>query len=337
MAQFLLRRLAWLLVVAFSIVTLTFVISRVIPADPARLAAGLHADPAQVAEVRRLMGLDQPLAQQYLAYLRGLLRGDLGRSVQSRQPVLDDIRMFLPATLELVVTAFSVYAVVGVSLGVVWAAWPDSWAARAIHLLTVSGVAVPVFWVGLVLQLLLGTRLGWLPVAGRLSPEVAPPPTVTGLYTVDALLAGQWGVWTDAVRHLVLPVAAAVFGVLSVATRLTRESVGAELLREYVRTARSKGVPEGSVLLRHVLPNAFNPVLTMLGLQFGWLLANSILVEVVFSWPGIGLYAFTSFQTFDYNPIMAITLIGTGTFFLVNTVVDLLYPLLDPRITASHL
>jgi ABC-type dipeptide/oligopeptide/nickel transport system permease component len=337
MTQFLLRRLAWLLVVAFSIVTLTFVISRVIPADPARLAAGLHADPAQVAEVRRLMGLDQPLAQQYLAYLRGLLRGDLGRSVQSRQPVLDDIRMFLPATLELVVTAFSVYAVVGVSLGVVWAAWPDSWAARAIHLLTVSGVAVPVFWVGLVLQLLLGTRLGWLPVAGRLSPEVAPPPTVTGLYTVDALLAGQWGVWTDAVRHLVLPVAAAVFGVLSVATRLTRESVGAELLREYVRTARSKGVPEGSVLLRHVLPNAFNPVLTMLGLQFGWLLANSILVEVVFSWPGIGLYAFTSFQTFDYNPIMAITLIGTGTFFLVNTVVDLLYPLLDPRITASHL
>jgi peptide/nickel transport system permease protein len=337
MAQFLLRRLAWLLVVAFSIVTLTFVISRVIPADPARLAAGLHADPAQVAEVRRLMGLDQPLAQQYLAYLRGLLRGDLGRSVQSRQPVLDDIRMFLPATLELVVTAFSVYAVVGVGLGVVWAAWPDSWAARAIHLLTVSGVAVPVFWVGLVLQLLLGTRLGWLPVAGRLSPEVAPPPTVTGLYTVDALLAGQWGVWTDAVRHLVLPVAAAVFGVLSVATRLTRESVGAELLREYVRTARSKGVPEGSVLLRHVLPNAFNPVLTMLGLQFGWLLANSILVEVVFSWPGIGLYAFTSFQTFDYNPIMAITLIGTGTFFLVNTVVDLLYPLLDPRITASHL
>ncbi len=337
MGRFLVRRLGWFVVVAFSIVTLTFVISRVIPADPARLAAGLNAEPAQVEEVRRLMGLDQPLARQYVAYLRGLLRGDLGRSVQSRQPVLDDLRMFLPATIELVVAAFAVYVVLGVGLGVLWAAWPDSWAARAIHLLTVGGVAVPVFWAGLVLQLVLGTRLGWLPVAGRLSPDLAPPPTVTGLYTVDALLAGRWDVWVDAVRHLALPVAAAVFGVLSVATRLTRDSVAAELGREYVRTARSKGVPDGRVLVRHVLPNAFNPVLTMLGLQFGWLLANSILVEVVFSWPGIGLYAFTSFQTFDYNPIMAVTLVGTGTFFLVNTAVDLLYPLLDPRITSSHL
>ncbi|MDR7515469.1 MAG: ABC transporter permease, partial [Armatimonadota bacterium] len=177
----------------------------------------------------------------------------------------------------------------------------------------------------------------WLPVAGRLSPDLVPPPTITGLYTVDAALAGRWDVWLDAVRHLVLPVAAAVFGVLSVATRLTRDSVTAELQREYVRTARSKGVPEGRALLRHVLPNALNPVLTMLGLQFGWLLANSILVEVVFSWPGIGLYAFTAFQTFDYNPIMAVTLVGTVTFFLVNTAVDLLYPLLDPRITASRL
>ncbi len=143
--------------------------------------------------------------------------------------------------------------------------------------------------------------------------------------------------WADAVRHLILPVTTTVFGVLSVAARLTRDSVTAELGRDYVRTALSKGVPGGRVVVRHVLPNALNPVLTMLGLQFGWLLANSILVEVVFSWPGIGLYAFTSFQTFDYNPIMAITLIGTGAFFVVNTIVDLLYPLLDPRITTSHL
>lgn len=332
MGKYLLRRGAWFIVVALSIITMTFVLSRVIPADPARLAAGLDATPEQVAEVRHVMGLDQPLYAQYGRYLWGLLHWDLGRSVQSRQPVANDVRQFLPATLELVLTSFAVYVVLGISLGVVWAVWPRSWVARAIRFLAVSGAAVPVFWVGLMLQLVLGTKLAWLPVAGRLNTNETMPQFLTGFYTIDSLVTGRLDLFLSTLSHMVMPVAALVFGMIAVATRLTKETVLQELGKDYVRTARAKGVGGKGLIFKHVLKNSLNPVVTMLGMQFGWLLGGTIIVEVVFSWPGIGLYAFNSFRTFDYDPIMAIALISTVVFFIVNTLVDLLYPILDPRV-----
>ncbi|GIK37358.1 MAG: peptide ABC transporter permease [Chloroflexota bacterium] len=335
MFRYLLLRLTWIIFVVLGVVTLTFFISRVIPADPARLAAGLNAGPEQVAEVKRSLGLDQPVYVQYQRYMAGLLQFDLGRSIQTRQPVWDDIKLAFPATLELVIFSFTIYVILGLGIGVVWAVWPDSVAALLARVVSAIGAAVPIFWIGLVFQLVFGTQLGWLPIAGRLDLAALPPPHVTGFYTIDTLLAGDTALFRDALLHLFLPVASLVLSLLALAARLTQAAVREELKKGYVRTARSKGLSEGAVLRSHVLKNALNPVLTMLGLQFGWLLGGTILVEAVFSWPGIGLYAFESFKTFDYAPIQALTLLITFVFVFVNLLVDLTYPVLDPRLRQS--
>lgn len=332
MLRYLVLRLIWILFVVWGVVTLTFFISRVIPADPARLAAGLNAGQDQVEEVRRSLGLDQPVYVQYQRYMSGLLRFDLGNSIQTRQPVWHDIRQTFPATLELVLFSFVIYVILGITIGVIWAIQPDSLVAILGRAVSVIGAAVPIFWVGLIFQLIFGTLLGWLPIAGRLELAAIPPPTVTGFYTIDTLLAGDWTLFKDALVHLVLPVASLVLSLLPLAARLVQAAVREELLKAYVRTARSKGLSEEVTLLRHVLKNALNPVLTMLGLQFGWLLGGTILVEAVFSWPGIGLYAFESFKTFDYTPIQGLTLMITFVFVFVNLLVDLTYPVLDPRL-----
>lgn len=332
MFRYFLLRLVWIIFVVLGVVTLTFFISRVIPADPARLAAGLTAGQEQVEEVRRNLGLDQPVYVQYGRYMAGLLQFDLGRSIQTRQPVWNDIKLFFPATLELVLVSFAIYVVLGLSIGVVWALYPDTLAATMAKGVSVMGSAIPVFWIGLVFQLIFGTRLGWLPIAGRLDLTAIPPPYVTGMYTIDSLVAGDFKLFWDAALHLILPVASLVLSLLALAARLTQAAVRDEMQQGYVRTARSKGLSEWVTLWRHVIKNALNPVLTMLGLQFGWLLGGTVLVEAVFSWPGIGLYAFESFKTFDYAPIQALAIVITFTFVFVNLLVDLIYPILDPRL-----
>ncbi len=331
-----LSRLGWLVLVVWAAVSLTFVLSRIVPADPARLAAGLQAGPEQVAEVRHVLGLDKPLFAQYVDYITGIARLDLGDSIQTREPVLADVVRYLPATLELVLAAFAIYAVLGISLGVLWAMRPVGILSHVIGLVSIAGAAVPVFWIGLVLQLTLGYKLGLLPISGSLDYFSSGIDRHTGFTTVDALLAGDWSAFREAVSYMVLPVTALVAGQLALATRLTRSSMAAELRRPYIRSARARGTSELRVALVDALRNALNPVITMLGLQFGWLLGGTILVEVVFSWPGLGLYAFNSFRTFDYNPILAITIITTVTFVLVNELVGLLYPVLDPRLRRSR-
>lgn len=328
----LLTRVGWLLVVVWAAVSLTFVLSRVIPADPARLAAGLQAGPEQVAQVRHLLGLDRPLWSQYWEYVSGVARLDFGDSIQTRAPVLDDVAQALPATLELVIAAFVVYALLGVTLGVLWALRPRGLVSRLIGLGTIVGAAVPVFWIGLVLQVFLGAKLGWFPISGRLDYSAYGVPEVTGFSTLDALLAGNLPALGDALWHMALPVTALVASQLAIATRLTRASMSAQLRQPYVRVARARGASELRVVVVDALRNALNPVVTMLALQFGWLLAGTILIEVVFSWPGLGLYAFNAFRTFDYNPILAITIVTTVTFVVVNELVGLLYPVLDPRL-----
>lgn len=332
LAVTLLARVGWLLVVVWAAVSLTFVLSRVVPADPARLAAGLQAGPEQVAEVRQLLGLDRPLPTQYLDYIGGVLTLDFGDSIQTRQPVFDDIVRYLPPTLELVVIAFVVYAVLGIGLGVLWAMRPRSRWSRLIGPLTVLGVALPVFWTGLVLQVVFGAELGWFPISEAMSYDDYEVERYTGATTLDAVLSGNPQALGNAISHLVLPVTALVLSQLAVATRLMRSSMRAELRRPYVRVARARGASERRIVAVDALRNALNPVVTMLGLQFGWLLAGTILIEVVFSWPGLGLYAYNSFRTFDYNPILAITIVTTITFVVVNELVGLLYPVLDPRL-----
>jgi ABC-type dipeptide/oligopeptide/nickel transport system permease component len=324
-------QLGWLILVVWAAVSLTFLLSRVVPADPARLAAGLQAGPEQVAEVRRLLGLDQPLLHEYLDYMAGVVTLDLGDSIQTRQPVLDDLLQYLPATLELVIAAFVVYALLGITLGVVWALRPRGLAGALIGFAAILGAAIPVFWIGLVLQVFLGARLGWFPISGSLDYGSYGVPERTGFTTLDSLLAGNVTALGDALWHMALPVTALVASQLALATRLMKTSMGAELRRPYVRAARARGSSETRIVVVDALRNALNPVVTMLGLQFGWLLGGTILVEVVFSWPGLGLYAYNSFRTFDYNPILAITIVTTVTFVLVNALVGLIYPVLDPR------
>jgi ABC-type dipeptide/oligopeptide/nickel transport system permease component len=327
-----LSRFGWLLVVVWAAVTVTFVLSRIVPADPARLAAGMQAGPEQVAEVRHQLGLDRPLPEQYFAYISGLVRGDFGDSVQTRRPVLDDLGTYLPATLELVIVSFILFSLVGVALGVIWAVWPGGLHAWLIRIGSLLGAAVPVFWIGLVLQLVFGSRLGWFPIAGTLEYSRFDVAKHTGAGTVDALLALDPPAFGNALWHLVLPVMTIVVSHLALTTRLTRASLSEQLDLPYVRTARARGVSGRRVVIVDALRNAANPVITMLGLQFGWLLGSTILIEVMFSWPGLGSYAFNAFRTFDYNPIMAITIVVTVGFVLVNELVNAMYPRLDPRL-----
>jgi peptide/nickel transport system permease protein len=329
-------RIGWLLLVVWAAVSLTFVLSRMVPADPARLAAGIQAGPEQVAQVRHDLGLDRPLYTQYVDYIGGIARLDLGKSIQTRQPVLGDVLHYLPATLELVIAAFVIYAVLGIALGILWAMRPRGLLSASIGFTSIAGAALPVFWIALVLQLLFGYRLGWLPISGTLDYFRAGIDRRTGFTTLDALLAGNGSAFVDALRHMALPVVALVASQLALATRLTRSSMEAELRRPYVRAARARGSTELRIVLVDALRNALNPVVTMLGLQFGWLLGGTILVEVVFSWPGLGLYAYNSFRTFDYNPILAITIITTVTFVVVNELVGLIYPVLDPRLKETR-
>lgn len=328
----LLTRVGWVLLVVWAAVSLTFVLGRVIPADPARLAAGMNAGPEQVAEVRRQLGLDRPLWEQYFTYLGGILRGDLGDSIQSRQPVLDDILRFLPSTLELVLIAMFVYAIVGVGLGVIWAVLPDGFRSRLLNVVSILGAALPVFWIGLLLQLVVASGLGWLPVSGSLDYGDYNLARITGFTVLDSILGGNTYALTEALACLTLPVIALVISQLGIAMRLTRSTVAAEMLKPYVRVARARGKGERRVVLVDVLRNSLAPVITMLGLQFGWLLGGTVIVEVVFSWPGLGTYAFNAFRTFDYNPILGITLVITAAFVLVNELTDQIIRWLDPRV-----
>ena len=330
------KGVAWLLLVVLVAVSITFALSRIVPADPARLAAGLEAGPEQVEQVRQDLGLDDPVMVQYVRYVTGLARGDFGDSIRTRGPILDDVVESLPASLELIVVSFTIFASLGVLAGIVWAYWPRGVHAILLRAVAVAGSAVPVFWVGLLLQIILAARLGWFPVAGNLNHEAAGIAEVTGAGLLDALIAWSPSAMWEAARVLFLPVMTIVIHNIALTIALMRSSLADQLDQEYVRAARARGLSEWRVVMVDALRNALNPVVTMLGLQLGWLLGGVVIVEVIFSWPGIGLYAFSSFQSFDYNAIMAITVLATAGFVLVNALVGQIYPLLDPRIKEAR-
>jgi len=333
MVRYVLRRLAWSVLVLFLITVITFVLSRVVPANPAAMVTGLGASTEQIQEVRRIMGLDRPLPVQYEEYMRGLTKLDFGKSIRTQRPVTDDLRVFLPATFELMIISFVVYVLIAIPLGMLSAVRTGSVVDFIIRGSSIVGSGVPVFWLALLLQLVFFARLGILPSGGRIGARAAAPPHLTGFFTIDSLAAGDTEMFLTVLKHLILPVTAIVISMLAVGVRLTRSSMLQELNQQYVRTARSKGLTERRILFGHVLRNALNPVISMFGIQLGYLLAWIILVETIFQWPGIGLYAYNSFQGLDYAPIMALTLVFSAFFVLVNLVTDLIYPLLDPRIS----
>lgn len=334
LGQVIARRIVLLALVLVGVTALTFVISHAIPGDPARLLAGQRASDEVVEQIRRTHGLDQPLPIQYVRYMGGLLRGDLGRSIRTGRPVVQDLGRFLPATLELVVYALALAIVIGVPLGVVSAARRDSIADHVARGVSVAGVSTPLFWFGVVALTVLYGRLGWLPGSGRMSPFGLAPATVTGFYTLDALLAGDWNAFRDALRHLVLPAGTLAFVHVGIVARQVRSSVLEVLNQDFIRTARAFGVPPRRVLYRHALRNSLVPMLTVVGLAMGDLLAGAVVTETIFAWPGMGSYVVDSIAFLDFPAIMGFTLVVATGYSLINLLVDLITLRLDPRIRA---
>ena len=296
------------------------------------LVAGPQATKEEIAALAAEFGIDQPLPVQYVRYMTGLLRGDLGRSIITRREVADDLRLFFPATLELVLAAISLAILLGVPFGIFSAVARDRAPDNLIRILSLSSISTPRFFLALLLQIVFAIFLGILPLGGRFPTLQTPPPTVTGFLTVDAALARDWGAFATALRHLILPAFALSLSALATITRMMRAGVLEVLQQDYVLTARALGLPRALILFKYVLKNAFISTLTVIGLYFGWLLGGSVLVETVFDWPGLGLYATNSIIALDFQPIMGVTLLIGIMFVATNLLIDLLYGLFDPRI-----
>ncbi len=327
------RRLISVIFVLIGLSIITFTLSHIVPADPARLIAGPRASKATVDMIRHEYGLDRPLYDQYLSYVKGVVTLDFGTSLSTLRPVGGDLGRYLPATIELALTAIVVAIIVGIPLGILSAVRPNSLIDYVGRVISVASLAIPVFWLALMLQFAFFARLGWLPDGQRLPVGVDPPRAITHLYMIDSLLTGNFSLFVIVVKHLALPAFVLSFGTLPVITRMVRAGMLEVMGLDYIRTARAKGLRDRTTVLKHALKNALLPVITVIGMQIGVLFSGDILVEIIFSWPGIGRYAISGITNFDYNVIMAVTLIIGFVYVIMNTAVDILYLFLDPRIS----
>jgi peptide/nickel transport system permease protein len=329
--QYALKRFLTIVPVLVGVSLIVFGFIHLIPGDPAVTMLGERATPERVVEIRAQLGLDRPLYAQYVIYVGKIVRGDLGASILRGDPVLHDLAKRFPATVELALSAITVAVLIGVPMGIVAAVWRNSLLDALSRLIALTGVSMPIFWLGLMLAWIFGVVLGVLPTGFRMNTSVTIVP-VTNLFLVDSLLAGDGEAFAAAARHLVLPAVALSTIPMAVIARMTRASLLEILSQDYIRTAESKGLPQRAVILRHAMRNALLPVMTVTGLQTGRLLAGAILTETIFSWPGIGLWIFEAIQARDYPIVQGATLFIATIFVLVNLLTDLLYAVVDPRI-----
>jgi len=332
MLHYLAKRLFLLLFTLLGLSVVIFVISHIAPGDPARLAAGPFATAEMVEHLKEKLGLDKPLLEQYGIFLTQLLKGDLGQSIRTRRSVREDLARFFPATLELVLVSLSFAVLTGILLGVLSAVHQNRWIDHLSRLVSISGLGLPSFWLALMLQLLFVLELDLLPGGGRIGMIVPKPTSITRLFLIDSLLTGNWVVFKSALRHIILPALSLSFPALASIIRISRADVLDTLSQDFVTTARAKGLVERLVIWKHVLKNSLISTVTMIGLRFGWMLGGTILVETVFDWPGVGLYAVTSATHSDFQPIMGAALLIGLSFAIANLIVDLSYTILDPRI-----
>jgi peptide/nickel transport system permease protein len=329
---FLIRRVFWSLLVLFGLSIVIFVIARVMPGDPARMAMGPRASQEQVADLKAKMGLDRPLAEQYAQFIAGLSRGDLGLSFLTKRPVNDDIAETFAATLELVLATIVIAFAVGVPMGVVAAANKDGATDNLVRFFAILGAVTPSFLLALLLQVLAGYVLHVLPTTGRISPDAPVAADITGLLTIDTLLKGNLSGFLDALRHLLLPSLALSAATVGQIARITRSSMIDVAKQDYVEAARAFGVPNRVRLFKYMLRPAFVPPMTILGLEFASLLGNAFVVELVFSWPGMASYGVRSILQKDLNAVMGVVMIS-GVFFVVaNLAIDVLVGFVDPRV-----
>ena len=325
------RRLFHLLLIMVGVSVLVFLMLRMIPGDPARLLLGEYANPDELTRLRAQLGLDQSYLTQYAIYLKNLLQGDFGKSVRTGAPIVNEIGVRLLATIELSLAAMVIATILGIAAGVVSSVKQYSIFDYVSMFLALIGVSMPIFWLGLMLIYLLSVKFPILPMMGRITMGLEAPP-VTGLVVVDTLIAGPLGGFLDSLRHLILPSFTLATIPMAVVARITRSSMLEVLNKDYVRTARAKGLDEMIVILRHALRNAFLPVVTVLGLNLGLLLGGAVLTETIFSWPGLGRYVVDSLMARDYAAVQSCILIFAVVMALINLFVDLVYVILDPRI-----
>ena len=331
MRRYAIRRSLTIVPVLLGVSVLVFSFIHLIPGDPALTMLGERATPEKVAEVRARLGLDRPIWQQYVLYIGKALQGDLGVSIVRGDPVASDLLRRFPATVELAVAAIVVAIACGIPIGVASAVWRNSLLDSLARLGALTGVSMPIFWLGLVLAWFFGVQLRILPTGFRLASGTSFVPW-TNFVILDSLLQGDWASLADALRHLILPGLALATIPLAVIARMTRASMLEVLSREYIRTAEAKGLSRRAVILRHALRNALLPVLTVIGLQVGRLLAGAILTETIFSWPGIGLWVYESIESRDYAIVQGVSLFIAVIVVGVNLVTDVLYAAVDPRI-----
>ncbi len=332
MLRFLLRRSLFMIGTLFALLVLTFMISHVAPGDPAALAAGPDATAEMIETVRKEYGLDKPLPVQFFIYAKGILGGDFGTSIFSGRKVLDDLIQYFPATFELVVFSILFAILLGVPLGILSAVKQNSWLDHTIRIISVSGVGVPMFWLGLMLQLYFALQLGWFPLGGQLEIMTDPPAPITHLLVFDSLFRLQFDVTLEALHHMILPALTLCFPALASIARVNRAEMLESLGEDYITNAQAQGISSFRIVALYALRNAMLPTLAMIGLRFGWMLGGTVLVESVFDWPGVGLYAVQTAVSSDFEPIMAVTLLLGFCFMLANFIIDILYGLLDPRL-----
>jgi peptide/nickel transport system permease protein len=329
---FVARRVVHSIFVLLGLSILIFVIARVMPGNPARMAVGPRAPQEVIDRMSERMHLHEPLHIQYYYWLRDAIQGDLGASLVTRRPVVDDLKELFPATLELTLFAGVIMGVGGILLGAVSAQHKDTWIDNTLRVVSYLGVVTPSFVFAIFFLLLFGMTLNWMPTTGRLSPDIAAPPTITGLITIDSLLAGDLRAFLNALWHLAMPGVALAMGGLAQESRITRSTMSDNLTKDYIASARSLGIPERVIMRRFLLKPSLIPTVSILGLDFAGTMSNAFLVEFIFNWPGSSRYGIDTMLRKDLNAIVGVVLTMGVVFIIVNILVDIVVSALDPRI-----
>jgi len=331
--RYLARRLLLAAVTLCGVVIAVFILTRILPGNPAAVRLGPYAKPELLAAMEKEMGLDQPLPVQFYHYVSNLAQGDLGYSWRTGQPVRNDLVQRLPATLELALAATLIAVVVGHALGILGAVRQNSLVDQIIRFIAILGASTALFWLALVFIYTFYYRLGWTPPPlDRIDVGITPPTRITGMFLVDSLLTGNWAAFNSSLHHLIPPAVTLAFVVSAPITKIVRAAMLDTLHGDFIRTARTVGVPERQIIFCDALRNAMIPILTTIGIVFGYLMAGNVLVEMIFAWPGIGSYAWMALVNKDFEAIQGFVLLIAAMYVILNLVIDLLYSVIDPRI-----
>ena len=330
------RRLFFLILVLFGLSIITFTLTKIVPVDPTVIWSGDRASKEVIQKIRIDFGLDKPVPMQYYLYVSNLLKGNMGKSFTTKHFVIDDVKQFFPATLELVIFAWLFALFIGIPVGIYSAVKSNTQIDHIGRFFSLSGVSLPLFWLGLLLQILFFKKLGWFPLQGRIGTTTAifhPLQSITGLYILDSLFTWNWIALKDALWHISLPAITLAFSAIALVTRMTRSCMLEILSKEYITMEKAYGLPDRKIYFVYALKNALVPIITIVALAIGNNFLGAILVETVFDWPGLGRYAVRSILAADFAPVMGVTLIIGTIYVFLNLLVDILYALIDPRIT----